>query len=306
MNKQPKIFVIVVTYKGMQWYDKCFTSLRESTMPIKTIVVDNTPGEEDANYIREHYPEILVMKPEQNLGFGKGNNLAMKYARENGADYVFLLNQDTWLLQKDMFARLVDISVKHPEYGILSPLHLQSDEKTIGMMMEIKTNVTSKAILVDMYKGELKEVYETNFVGAAAWLLPRYTLEVVGGFDPIYQHYEEDDDYLNRVMYHGMKIGLCPSLNLVHDHQESALPFAVDKWLYHRQQQLLVDLTNINRKKTIRRQLRYECRLYIRALMEGKFEECKWIKEDIRYICKKRSAIMNSRHVNTNDKHPWL
>ena len=55
----PNIFVIIVTYKGMRWYDKCFSSLRESTLPVHTIVVDNTPGEEEANYIREHYPEIV-------------------------------------------------------------------------------------------------------------------------------------------------------------------------------------------------------------------------------------------------------
>ena len=72
-----KIFVIIVTYKGKQWYDRCFCSLRESTTPVLPIVVDNTPGEEDANYISEHYPEAHLIKPDENLGFGKANNLCM-------------------------------------------------------------------------------------------------------------------------------------------------------------------------------------------------------------------------------------
>ena len=44
MNKEVKIFVIVVTYKGQWWYDRCFGSLRESEIPVHAIAVDNSPG----------------------------------------------------------------------------------------------------------------------------------------------------------------------------------------------------------------------------------------------------------------------
>ena len=89
-----KLFVIIVTYKGKQWYDRCFTSLRESTLPVQTIVVDNASNDGSVEYIKEHYPEIHLIESEENLGFGKGNNLAIRYAYEHGCDYVFLLNQD--------------------------------------------------------------------------------------------------------------------------------------------------------------------------------------------------------------------
>ena len=76
-DKQLKVFVIVVTYKGMQWYDRCFTSLRNSTIPIQTIVVDNASGDGTVEYIKENYPEIMLIESKENLGFGKGNNLAL-------------------------------------------------------------------------------------------------------------------------------------------------------------------------------------------------------------------------------------
>ena len=118
MKKKPKIFVIIVTYKGMRWYDKCFTSLRESTMPVQTVVVDNTPGEDDAKYIKENYPEIHIIKTDENLGFGKANNLGMRYALDHGCDYVFLLNQDAWI-ETNTLGELVRIAEKYPEYGLL-------------------------------------------------------------------------------------------------------------------------------------------------------------------------------------------
>ena len=51
---EKKLFVIVVTYKGMQWYDRCFASLRESTLPVQTIVVDNASGDGSVEYIKEN------------------------------------------------------------------------------------------------------------------------------------------------------------------------------------------------------------------------------------------------------------
>jgi len=306
MDNQPKIFVIVVTYKGKQWYDKCFSSLRESTLPVQTIVVDNTPGEEDANYIREHYPETLILKPEQNLGFGKGNNIAMKYAREHDADYVFLLNQDTWMIDNEMFAELVRISESHPEYGIISPMHVQADGRTIGMLLEDGNNKCSIAMLSDLYKGELKDIYETNYVNAAGWLLPRNTLETVGGFDPIYQHYEEDDDYLNRVTYHGLKVGVCPHTKMVHNHHESELPFSDERWLYHHQQQIIVKLTNPNTKNPIRKEIRYYLRKSFNSITLGDFKGFTNWYRDLSFVIRMRSSILNSRNQNRQIKSSWL
>lgn len=290
----------------MQWYDRCFTSLRRSTFSVQTIVVDNTPGEEDAEYIRAHFPEIYLIKTGENLGFGKANNIAMRYALDNGCDYVFLLNQDTWILDDEMFAKLVYISVKHPEYGILSPLHMKSDERTLGMMLECGHDRCSMAILVDMIKGSLNDVYPTNFVSAAAWLLPRKTLETVGGFDPIYQHYEEDDDYINRVLYHKLRVGICPTIRMVHDHQESVLPFSDDKNLFHHQQNIIVCLTNINYTNTVNKKIRYYLRKIILSFLVLDWCALRGWWRDYCFVRENKNVIYASRKQNMQVGTSWL
>ena len=92
-----KIFVIIVTYKGNQWYERCFTSLRNSEYPVQTIVIDNASNDGTVEYIRENFPEIYLIESEENLGFGRANNIGMRYALDHGCDYVFLLNQDAWI-----------------------------------------------------------------------------------------------------------------------------------------------------------------------------------------------------------------
>lgn len=306
MNSIPEIFVIIVTYKGMRWYDKCFSSLRESTLPVHTIVVDNTPGEKDANYIRERYPEIHLIKTEENLGFGKANNLGMRYALDQGCDYVFLLNQDTWLIEDDIFEELVQLSINNPQYGILSPIHVKADEVTIDMVLENATNKTSISLFTDLYKNALLDIYETNYINAAAWLIPRKTLEIVGGFDPIYQHYEEDDDYLNRVIFHKLKIGLCPKLKIVHDHHTTENPFEKASNSYHHYQELLVALTDINQRNTVKRYLRYYLRKYLFALLQWEHKEMLYWRKELEFVWLHKKEIKKSREQNKKNEASWL
>jgi GT2 family glycosyltransferase len=70
-------------------------------------------------------------------------------------------------------------------------------------------------------KEKLLDVYETNFVNAAFWLLSKNCLNTVGGFDPIFYIYGEDD-YINRVIGHNLKIGICPKLIGYHDRPQNS------------------------------------------------------------------------------------
>ena len=119
-----KILTIIVTYNGLRWYERCLGSLQSSTIPVDVMVVDNASQDGSADWIAEHYPEINLIRSDKNLGFGQANNIGMRYALDNGYDYVFLLNQDAWLHTNDCIERLVQAAENHPEYMIMSALWL--------------------------------------------------------------------------------------------------------------------------------------------------------------------------------------
>ena len=213
-----KVFVIIVAYKGMRWYERCFESLRQSSLSVQTIVVDNASNDGTVDFIRKNYPEIHLIESESNLGFGRANNLGMRYALDHNCDYVFLLNQDTWV-EPDAIELLVKCHLCHKEYGIISPMHMSDDGKQLNFLLDDGNR--NYKLLSDLYCGSVKDVYSITYVNAAAWLLPRITLEKIGGFCPIIFHYGEDDDYLNRVRFHRFKIGLCPSARIIHDNRNA-------------------------------------------------------------------------------------
>ena len=97
MEKGLNIYAVIVTYNGMKWVERCLDSLRQSTYPITPIVIDNLSTDGSKEYIPSHFPEVIWLPQEKNLGFGQGNNVGMRYALEHDADYVLLLNQDAYL-----------------------------------------------------------------------------------------------------------------------------------------------------------------------------------------------------------------
>ena len=101
-----KIYAIVITYNGKKWYDRCFGSLRDSEMPVETIVIDNTSTDDTIEYIKTHFPSVHLIESKENLGFAKANNIGIRYAIDNNADYVFLLNQDAWIENDTLTALL--------------------------------------------------------------------------------------------------------------------------------------------------------------------------------------------------------
>lgn len=209
-----EIYVIVVTYKGEQWYEKCFSSLRNSSIPLHIVAIDNASGDNTVEYIRLNFPEVHIFESDTNLGFGRANNIGLKYALEHNCDYVFLLNQDAWV-EQDSIEKLVQVHLSHPEYGIVSPMHLTGDGSHLNFLIDGKGRMLD--IISDLYLGYHKDLYPINYVNAAAWLLPRSTLMTIGGFCPIIFHYGEDDDYLNRAKFHKLKVGLCPDSRIYHD-----------------------------------------------------------------------------------------
>ncbi|MDD5275574.1 MAG: glycosyltransferase family 2 protein [Methylovulum sp.] len=212
-----KTYVIVVTYNGVHWLEKCFGSLVNTNTPLKILAIDNASTDGTPEQIKKQFPQVELIETGANLGFGKANNIGLIKAMENSADYVFLLNQDAWV-EPDTIEKLIEVNQNRPEFGILSPIHMNGQGTALDINFAFCIRPSGCPNLIsDIITKNLNAVYETRYVNAAAWLLSNKCLTKVGGFDPIFPHYGEDDDYLNRTLYHGLKIGIVPHTRIYHD-----------------------------------------------------------------------------------------
>lgn len=301
MANNAKIFVIIVTYKGHQWYERCFTSLRNSEYPVQTIVIDNASNDGTVEYIREHFPEIHLIESEENLGFGRANNIGMRYALDHGCDSVFLLNQDAWI-EPNTLSELVRVAEKNQEYGILSPMHMTADKKHLNFLIDDGNR--NYELLSDIYTCNMKDVYTTNYVNAAAWLLPRKTLDEIGGFCPLIYHYGEDDDYMHRVHYHGFMIGLVPSARIVHD---TSSRLSNSKLLSQKAISEDIDsFLDITKNESLFKQKIYIIRKCISAIISGNQRNRKYYFNRFSVLSANQRAIEKCREQHKIKQANWL
>ena len=211
-----RILTIVVTYNGMRWADRCFGSLSMSGVPTDVIAIDNGSTDGTPEYISENFPQVKIVATGENHGFGRANNIGLRYALKHGYEYVYLLNQDAWIFP-DTFGTLIEAMEADRSYGIMSPMQMAACIDRPDPRFE---RWCPKAALRDVDSRLRKgKVYGVKFVMAAHWMISRECLENVGGFSPAFTHYGEDDNLVHRAIYKGYRIGIHSGTKAVHDRE---------------------------------------------------------------------------------------
>jgi GT2 family glycosyltransferase len=117
--KYPKISIIVLNWNGKIDTLECLQSVyRIDYTNFDVIVVDNGSSDDSVQAIRDSFPEVTVLETNENLGFAGGNNVGIRYALKNGADYIFLLNNDT-IVDPRILKQFIEVSKSIDDRGIL-------------------------------------------------------------------------------------------------------------------------------------------------------------------------------------------
>jgi GT2 family glycosyltransferase len=196
-----------------------------------------------ADFIEKNYPDAILIKLNNNKGFGQANNIAMAYALKHDADYIYLLNQDAWI-KPDTLKILIDLQQRYPEYGIISPIQITANEDNLDANFLYTCTNKCRKFMSDLYFKTVKEIYEVNEIMAAHWLITRNCLLSIGGFSPVFFHYGEDINLQHRAIYHGFKTGICPITCAIHD--RAFRKDSKQKIMYLKYVSFLINNTNVN------------------------------------------------------------
>ena len=91
-----KLTVVIVNYNVKYYLEQCLVSLYQAINDIfsEVVVVDNASTDGSKEYITERFPNLTYIYNEENVGFARANNQAMRKAK---GEYILLLNPDTLL-----------------------------------------------------------------------------------------------------------------------------------------------------------------------------------------------------------------
>ena len=298
-----KIYCIIVTYNAMRWAERCFNSLCLSSVPVTTIVVDNGSTDNTVPYIQTHYPEVVLLPQDKNLGFGQGNNAGIRYALKHGATHVLLLNQDAWI-DRTMLEYLLPYD---DGKSLLSPIHMTGEGDRIDKNFHDHAIGRSRELVryeQDQIAGKTDK-YATDEINAACWFLPRPVLEEIGGFNPLFFHYAEDNDYLQRLHYHGKGVYFVSGTYCYHDRAHVPAKLPSKQSIY---QQLILRAVDINYSPCLctMHRWRYGIAVWHTALAERRRQDIRFYYQAKRDFLKKCQDIRENREILQTKGSHWI
>ncbi len=207
--------IVIVNHNGGSLIPACIESVFKHTHDFELILVDNHSKDNSDLEVANKFPEVLVLKNSDNVGFAKANNMGIRRAK---GQWVVLLNPDTvvtpgWL---DALARCAQSS---PEIGIATPKLLRPDKRTLdstGHLFNFRTGYSIDRGSDEPDEGQYDSVEEVPSCCFACALVKRQLIEDIGLLDERMVLYFEDVDYCLRARVAGWKVLYCPSSIVYH------------------------------------------------------------------------------------------
>ncbi|MGB9683276.1 MAG: glycosyltransferase, partial [bacterium] len=196
--------IIILTLNNLEYTKKCIESIRKYTPePYELIVVDNGSKDGTVEYL-ENQPDIKLVKNPTNVGFAMGNNMGMKLAK---GDYVVILNNDT-IVTQGWLTRFIACAESDPSVGIVGPRSNYVAGAQLIKNVSYGNDIDAMQEFARKWSLENSGKYdETVRVIGFCMLVKREVIEKIGGFDPLYESGNfEDDDFCIRAIRAGFKI----------------------------------------------------------------------------------------------------
>ena len=218
--------IILVNYNNHYDTLKCLRSIAEADYDNSVIVVDNNSTVPGLDEIKTQFPDTILIKNSENIGFGKANNVGIKWALENTkCEYIFILNNDT-IINRFTIPTLESALQRNKSAGIAAPKIVMMHNPDIlwygggeidwrfgrgtapGMSGPANAPLASKSRHV-------------TFASGCAMLIRREVFKSIGGFDPRYFMYLEDLEFCIRATKNNFKIFYESASILLHKCQGS-------------------------------------------------------------------------------------
>lgn len=224
-----KISVIIVSWNARAYLQNCLDSIRKNSNSLvhEIIVVDNASSDGSPEMVEKLFPDVMLIRSQENLGFARANNKGIERA---SGDYLALVNSDV-IVHAQCFERLAGFLDENKRVGLIGPKviggdgHLQRSCRRLPSLW----NLTCRALMLDQllsrhafFSGfEMRhwnhdEMAEVEVLSGCFWLARRSAVAEVGVLDERFFFYAEDLDWCKRFRDANWKLTFVPTASATH------------------------------------------------------------------------------------------
>ncbi len=230
------VSILIVNWNTCQYLRECLQSIQRTVkgLEIEVIVVDNASMDGSAEMVRTEFPWAILVASPENVGFARGNNLALSHA---SGEYVLVVNPDVVLLDGTLEG-LVAFAPEVPDAGVISPKLLNPDRTfqnfhgripTLSILFFVYTHFgkwVDQHLLRNRIRrraryeehGDFQEIlaFSDGGAGFSCALIPRRVIERIGFMDERFPVFFNDGDFVMRMFRENYSSYVLPHVQAIH------------------------------------------------------------------------------------------
>lgn len=221
--RKPKICILLLNWNGKKDTLECLGSLEQmdkKPFTVRTLIVDNGSNDGSVKAIRAQFPDVPIQETHENLGFAGGNNQGISWALEKGADWVWLLNNDT-IVDPECLLRFHETLQKKPDGRIFgAKIFRYKDPKRIdhlGGFWDPKRGEFFSFASGAIDDGTCFEaIEEVDYSCGAALFIHKEVFQKIGLLEPRFFLFWEETDFCFRAKRAGFPTWTAPQVKIWH------------------------------------------------------------------------------------------
>ncbi len=214
------VMIIVLTWNNFKDTAECLQSLQKIDYPnYRVVLIDNGSEDDSIDKIRLLYPELTIIENKKNLGYAGGNNVGIKYATSERAEYILLLNNDL-IVEESLVSEFIRVSEQYRDAGILGGSNYYYDKRN---MIQFSDGIIDwkRGNVIDttrhkIDKGQFERVREVDTVAGSCLFIPTKIIKQIGLLDIRYFLNFEETDWCLRVKKAGYRVYSCLAAKVWH------------------------------------------------------------------------------------------
>lgn len=217
---QPKVWIVVLTWNRAEAVISCLISLRALIYGnLEVLVVDNHSTDDTVERLASIFPGEKIIVNDRNMGYTGGNNVGLRYALSQGADYVLLLNNDCTVHPR-LVDELVGVAEQDPGIAVVGCKNLHHDDRRV--VWAAWERVDYGPLLTRIYgrwqwdRPAFSRQRDVESVVGCGYLWRAAALEDVGPLDTEFFGYHEDVDWCYRARQKGWRVVYAGAAELYH------------------------------------------------------------------------------------------
>lgn len=202
MLEYPKTAIIILNFNSYKQTIECIESVKNITYPnFEIIVVDNNSKDDSLKHIKSSYPDVILLKSRDNLGYASGNNLGIKYALEKNIEYICILNNDA-AVDRNFLEPIIKTLMDDKKAAAAGPSICYYGQDDVIQAMGGNINLYTGLPTMKFKGKKLSQVKEdmvsVDYLGGACFVVKAEILKKFGLIPENYfLFYEETEFFLN-------------------------------------------------------------------------------------------------------------